>query len=78
MFICGFVLCTGVTYGVYVYVIPMLIGFTLFHDWKYTSFYGTVIVIMNIIYVAMGMNKAGTVDAEIQIAAVTMVCIYSG
>lgn len=78
LFICGFVLVTGVTYGVYVYIIPMLIGFALFHDWKYTSFYGLAVVIMNIIFVAFGGNKVSMIDAEIQIAAICMVCLYSG
>lgn len=78
LFICGFVLATGVTYGVYAYIIPMLIGFSLFHDWKYTSFYGLLVIIMNILFVAFGGNKVSKVDAEIQIAAIIMICLYSG
>ena len=78
LFICGFVLATGVTYGVYVYSIPMLIGFTLMHNWVYTSLYASAIVVMNIVFVALGGNKAGMVDTEIQLAAIIMVCLYSG
>lgn len=78
LIIYGFVLVTGVTFGVYTFIIPMLVGFTLFHNWVYTCTYGGLIILMNIIYVAAGGNKSTMVDIEIQVAAIIMICIYSG
>lgn len=78
LFVYGFILATGATYGVYVYIIPILIGFTLFHDWKYTVMYGIGIIIINIVFATAEINKTSPLETEIQIAAVVMICLYSG
>ena len=78
LFAYGFILATGATYGVYVYIIPILIGFTLFHDWKYTVMYGIGIIVINIVFVAAGVNRTSSLETEIQIAAIVMICLYSG
>lgn len=72
-----FVMFTGVTPGIYAYVFPMLMGFTLFHDMKYTSAYCVAIEVINILYFVTGQKQISPVDTEIQLAAVFTICTYS-
>ena len=60
-----FVMFTGVTPGVYVYVFPMLMCFTLFHDRKYTVLYYICIELINILYFVTGQKQISAVDTEI-------------
>lgn len=76
-----FVLFTGNTTMTYVYMIPMLMIFPLFHKWKYTTCYSIGFVACNIVY--LGYAKAtGTlesvpmIDIEIQLAAVVLIALY--
>ena len=75
-----FVLFTGNTTMTYVYMIPMLMIFPLFHKWKYTTCYSIGFVACNIVY--LGYAKAtGTlesvpmIDIEIQLAAVVLIAL---
>lgn len=72
-----FVMFTGVTPGVYTYVFPMLMGFTLFHDRKYTALYCICIELINILYFVTGQKQVSAVDTEIQLAAVFTICTYA-
>lgn len=76
-----FVLFTGNTTMTYVYMIPMLMIFPLFHKWKYTTCYSIGFVACNIVY--LGYAKAtGTlesvpmIDIEIQLAVVVLIALY--
>lgn len=51
-----FVLFTGNTTMTYVYMIPILMIFPLFHKWKYTTFYSIGVMACNIVY--LGYAKA--------------------
>lgn len=76
-----FVLFTGNTTMTYVYMIPILMIFPLFHKWKYTTCYSIGVMACNIGY--LGYAKAtGTlesvpmIDIEIQLAAVFLIALY--
>ena len=77
-----FALFTGNTLVIFVYIIPMMFLFLLFHNWKYTCIYNAVAVLVNIIYAAVKLlgEKAGDklflVDVEIQIASMTLLAIF--
>lgn len=76
-----FVLFTGNTTMTYVYMIPMLMIFPLFHKWKYTTCYSIGFVACNIVYLgyAEGTGALATVpmiDIEIQLAVVFLIALY--
>lgn len=83
MILYAFALFTGNTLVTFVYIIPMMFLFPLFHNWKYTGIYSAVAVLMNIAYAAVRLlgEKAGDklflVDVEIEIAAMVLIAAFS-
>ena len=76
-----FVLFTGNTTMTYVYMIPMLMIFPLFHKWKYTTSYSVGVVSCNIMYLGYvkatgALEAVPMIDIEIQLAAVFLVALY--
>lgn len=76
-----FVLFTGNTTMTYVYMIPMLMIFPLFHKWKYTTSYSVGVVSCNIVYLGYvkatgALEAVPMIDIEIQLAAVFLVALY--
>lgn len=76
-----FVLFTGNTTMTYVYMIPMLMIFPLFHKWKYTTSYSVGVVSCNIVYLGYvkatgALEAVPVIDIEIQLAAVFLVALY--
>ncbi len=76
-----FVLFTGNTTMTYVYMIPMLMIFPLFHKWKYTTSYSVGVVSCNILYLGYvkatgALEAVPMIDIEIQLAAVFLVALY--
>ena len=76
-----FVLFTGNTTMTYVYMIPMLMIFSLFHKWKYTTSYSVGVVSCNIMYLGYvkatgALEAVPMIDIEIQLAAVFLVALY--
>lgn len=76
-----FVLFTGNTTMTYVYMIPMLMIFPLFHKWKYTTSYSVGVVSCNIMYLGYvkatgALEAVSMIDIEIQLAAVFLVALY--
>lgn len=76
-----FVLFTGNTTMTYVYMIPMLMIFPLFHKWKYTTSYSVGVVSCNIMYLGYvkatgALETVPMIDIEIQLAAVFLVALY--
>lgn len=76
-----FALFTGNTTMTYVYMIPMLMIFPLFHKWKYTACYSVGVVACNIVYLGYakatgGLEAVPMIDIEIQLAAVFLVALY--
>lgn len=76
-----FVLFTGNTTMTYVYMIPMLMIFPLFHKWKYTTCYSIGVVACNIVYLGYvkatgALEEVPMIDIEIQLAAVFLVALY--
>ena len=76
-----FVLFTGNTTMTYVYMIPMLMIFPLFHKWKYTTSYSVGVMSCNIMYLGYvkatgALEAVPMIDIEIQLAAVFLVALY--
>lgn len=82
MILYAFVLFTGNTLATYAYIIPFLMIFPLFHNWKYTGIYSGTAVLLNIIYVAAqllngkGADPDYVTDTEIQIAVIFLTALY--
>ena len=76
-----FVLFTGNTTMTYVYMIPILMIFPLFHKWKYTTCYSIGVMACNIVYLGYAkatgaLDAVPMIDIEIQLAAVFLVSLY--
>lgn len=76
-----FVLFTGNTTMTYVYMIPMLMIFPLFHKWKYTTCYSIGVMACNIVYLVYAkttgaLESVPMIDIEIQLAAVFLIILY--
>jgi methyl-accepting chemotaxis protein len=76
-----FVLFTGNTTMTYVYMIPILMIFPLFHKWKYTTFYSIGVMACNIVYLGYAkatgaLEAVPMIDIEIQLAAVFLISLY--
>ena len=76
-----FVLFTGNTTMTYVYMIPILMIFPLFHKWKYTTCYSIGVMACNIGYLGYAkatgaLESVPMIDIEIQLAAVFLIALY--
>ncbi|MGN0505805.1 MAG: methyl-accepting chemotaxis protein [Lachnospiraceae bacterium] len=81
-FLYVFVLLTGSTVLVFVYILPMLIVFMCFNDTKLISRVGAVMILVNLISVAYAALtkpnfKANLADYEIQLAAIVLCAIFA-
>mgnify|MGYP004465721347 FL=1 len=78
----AFVLFTGNTLATYAYIIPFLMVFPLFHNWKYTGIYSGSALLLNIIFSVIqfrngrGSDPDFVTDSEIQLAVVLLTSLY--
>lgn len=82
MVVYTFVLLTGATPMTFVYIIPMIIGFPVLHDWKYSAIYSSTALLINVVYLIVskvtgGLEGTTAAEIEIQIAALFLVALYS-
>lgn len=77
----AFVLWTSVSVLSFVYIIPMLVIFSLYQDKKLALGTGILTLVINVVFIVMnimkGVTKEDIVNYEIEIAAVLMVAGYS-
>lgn len=77
----GFVLWTSTSVLSFVYIIPMLVIFSLYQDKKLALETGILTLFINIAFIAANVIKGATkediVNFEIEIAAILMVVVYS-
>lgn len=77
-----FVLFTGNTLATYAYIIPFLMIFPLFHNWKYTGIYSGCAVLFNLAYAVTGFiggkgsDPDFVTDTEIQLAVIVLTSFY--
>lgn len=77
----AFVLWTSVSVLSFVYIIPMLVIFSLYQDKKLAMGTGILTLVINVVFIVMnimkGVTKEDIVNYEIEIAAILMVVGYS-
>ena len=77
----AFVLWTSVSVLSFVYIIPMLVVFSLYQDKKLAMGTGILTLVINVVFIVMnimkGVTKEDIVNYEIEIAAILMVVGYS-
>lgn len=77
----AFVLWTSVSVLSFVYIIPMLVIFSLYQDKKLAMGTGILTLVINIVFIVMnimrGVTKEDIVNYEIEIAVILMVVGYS-
>ena len=79
----AYILLTGDTILVYVYIFPFISGLIVCNDVKLIRNVGIVAILLNVAYVIMQFVRAGSIDKtlladyEIQLASVILITIYS-